>query len=163
LVRCQCGAIFVDGGRDYLRRGGNPDNIINTAIVESDEPYEDELAARAREIKLREEAHVNRPHEAVEDSGVELDPVNLKQTLTLQLDGNVIGALRKWVSDVDIDINVFVEELLRQTVGSVEPPRARSQHQGNVTARGGKLSEGPTQFRDAKESPGAFDGVPREN
>ena len=24
---CQCGAVFVDGGKDYLRRGGKPQNI----------------------------------------------------------------------------------------------------------------------------------------
>lgn len=28
FVRCKCGAIFVDGGKDYLRRGGEINNII---------------------------------------------------------------------------------------------------------------------------------------
>ena len=27
FVRCQCGAIFVDGGHDYLRRGGNTEDM----------------------------------------------------------------------------------------------------------------------------------------
>jgi len=27
FVACKCGAIFVDGGKDYLRRGGEPDDI----------------------------------------------------------------------------------------------------------------------------------------
>ena len=26
-VGCSCGAIFVDGGHDYLRRGGNPEDM----------------------------------------------------------------------------------------------------------------------------------------
>jgi hypothetical protein len=25
--RCNCGAIFVDGGLDYLRRGGDPQDL----------------------------------------------------------------------------------------------------------------------------------------
>ena len=25
---CKCGAIFVDGGHDYYRRGGDPKNFI---------------------------------------------------------------------------------------------------------------------------------------
>ena len=25
--QCKCGAIFVDGGKDYCRRGGDPDNL----------------------------------------------------------------------------------------------------------------------------------------
>jgi hypothetical protein len=29
FVQCACGAIFVDGGHEYLRRGGNPEDIIN--------------------------------------------------------------------------------------------------------------------------------------
>jgi hypothetical protein len=28
FVECKCGAIFVDGGKDYLRRGGKSYNII---------------------------------------------------------------------------------------------------------------------------------------
>ena len=35
FVRCKCGAIFVDGGHDYWRRGGEPDNIIE--IIEERE------------------------------------------------------------------------------------------------------------------------------
>lgn len=25
--QCKCGAIFVDGGKDYCRRGGNPEDF----------------------------------------------------------------------------------------------------------------------------------------
>lgn len=28
LVYCKCGAIFVDGGNDYWRSGGNPEDFI---------------------------------------------------------------------------------------------------------------------------------------
>jgi len=34
FVQCKCRAIFVDGGKDYLRRGGDPDNIIELSEVE---------------------------------------------------------------------------------------------------------------------------------
>ena len=27
FVKCSCGAIFVDGGHDYIRRGGNPEDF----------------------------------------------------------------------------------------------------------------------------------------
>ena len=29
FVRCKCGAIFTDGGTEYIRRGGEIDNIID--------------------------------------------------------------------------------------------------------------------------------------
>lgn len=35
FVRCKCGAIFVDGGKDYLRRGGEPTNIIELSESET--------------------------------------------------------------------------------------------------------------------------------
>lgn len=25
--QCSCGAIFIDGGNDYMRRGGNPEDF----------------------------------------------------------------------------------------------------------------------------------------
>lgn len=28
FVRCKCGAIFVDGGHDYIRRGGDPMDFV---------------------------------------------------------------------------------------------------------------------------------------
>lgn len=31
---CSCKRIFVDGGKDYLRRGGNPDDIEELSVVE---------------------------------------------------------------------------------------------------------------------------------
>jgi hypothetical protein len=35
---CKCGAIFVDGGHAYLRRGANNlSDIIDTSIIEKDE------------------------------------------------------------------------------------------------------------------------------
>ena len=36
---CKCGAIFVDGGKHYLRRGGNNlDNVEELSIMEGDDP-----------------------------------------------------------------------------------------------------------------------------
>ena len=32
-VRCKCGAIFTDGGKDYFHRGGNPEDFIDTSIT----------------------------------------------------------------------------------------------------------------------------------
>lgn len=39
FVCCKCGAIFVDGGKDYARRGftNSPDEIIDLSIYEKDE------------------------------------------------------------------------------------------------------------------------------
>ena len=34
LVQCNCRSIFVDGGKDYLRRGGDQENIIELSEVE---------------------------------------------------------------------------------------------------------------------------------
>ena len=36
FVQCSCGAIFVDGGNEYLRRGGNFENIIELSEVEGE-------------------------------------------------------------------------------------------------------------------------------
>ena len=36
-VPCKCGAIFVDGGTAYLRRGGSPDDFIDLTEY-TDEP-----------------------------------------------------------------------------------------------------------------------------
>lgn len=33
FVACGCGAIFVDGGHEYLRRGGSLDDMQDTSIV----------------------------------------------------------------------------------------------------------------------------------
>lgn len=33
-VQCSCGAIFVDGGKNYLRSGGDPQYFISTSISE---------------------------------------------------------------------------------------------------------------------------------
>jgi hypothetical protein len=36
---CKCGEIFVDGGKEYLRRGANDlDNIEETSIESPDRP-----------------------------------------------------------------------------------------------------------------------------
>lgn len=35
---CGCGAIFVDGGRDYLRRGWRADASYTDTSIEVDEP-----------------------------------------------------------------------------------------------------------------------------
>jgi len=34
FVYCKCRSIFVDGGKDYLRRGGDLDNIIELSETE---------------------------------------------------------------------------------------------------------------------------------
>ena len=36
---CECGAMAVDGGMDYLRRLGNPQDIREMSICISDEDY----------------------------------------------------------------------------------------------------------------------------
>lgn len=36
FVECKCGAIFVDGGKDYLRSGGNPEDFIPLYILKKD-------------------------------------------------------------------------------------------------------------------------------
>lgn len=36
FAACKCGAIFVDGGRSYFRRGGNLEDIEDTSIIEDD-------------------------------------------------------------------------------------------------------------------------------
>ena len=36
FVVCKCGAIFVDGGKDYIRRGGDPVDIEDTSIVQEE-------------------------------------------------------------------------------------------------------------------------------
>lgn len=33
--QCSCGAIFVDGGRDYLRHGGHPRDFEDLSITTS--------------------------------------------------------------------------------------------------------------------------------
>lgn len=30
---CSCGAIFVDGGNEYIRSGGDPEKFMSTAVV----------------------------------------------------------------------------------------------------------------------------------
>ena len=34
FVQCSCGAIFVDGGNDYCRRGGEPEDFIEVTDEE---------------------------------------------------------------------------------------------------------------------------------
>ncbi len=34
FVSCKCGAIFTDGGREYVRQGGNLEDIKDTSIYE---------------------------------------------------------------------------------------------------------------------------------
>lgn len=42
FVPCRCGAIFVDGGTEYLRAGGNPSDFESLAITEGVEHVVDE-------------------------------------------------------------------------------------------------------------------------
>jgi len=39
FVRCSCGAIFVDGGRDYARAGGEPADFIDLCEWEAGNGY----------------------------------------------------------------------------------------------------------------------------
>ena len=41
FVQCKCGAIFTDGGTEYIRRGGEIDNIIDMSET-YEETYESE-------------------------------------------------------------------------------------------------------------------------
>lgn len=34
FIYCKCKSIFVDGGKDYLRRGGDPEDIIELSETE---------------------------------------------------------------------------------------------------------------------------------
>ena len=41
FVQCSCGAIFTDGGTEYIRRGGKIENIIDMSET-YEETYESE-------------------------------------------------------------------------------------------------------------------------
>lgn len=36
FVSCKCGAIFIDGGHDYFRGGGNLEDFISLSEVSND-------------------------------------------------------------------------------------------------------------------------------
>ena len=36
FVRCKCKSIFVDGGKDYFRRGGDARNMIDLSVYADD-------------------------------------------------------------------------------------------------------------------------------
>lgn len=38
FVSCKCEAIFVDGGKDYLRHGGDPSLFEDLSITTPDKP-----------------------------------------------------------------------------------------------------------------------------
>lgn len=40
FVECSCGSIFVDGGTDYIRCGGSPEDFIS--LLEISEPENDD-------------------------------------------------------------------------------------------------------------------------
>jgi len=62
FVNCKCGAIYVDGGHDYLRRLGNLEDIIELSEVENEnvvsEPKEDVSETPVR--RASRNAHVLR-------------------------------------------------------------------------------------------------------
>lgn len=37
FVECSCGAIFVDGGHDYFRAGGDPSLFESLSVVEDED------------------------------------------------------------------------------------------------------------------------------
>jgi hypothetical protein len=40
FVTCSCGNVFVDGGKDYLRRGFESDEWVDTSTTQPDEDDE---------------------------------------------------------------------------------------------------------------------------
>lgn len=40
FVNCKCGECFTDGGTSYIRRGGNPDDMIDMSEYEEDKEDE---------------------------------------------------------------------------------------------------------------------------
>ncbi len=47
FVRCSCGEIFVDGGKEYLRRGANSfDNLIDLSEYYTEEDWKEVEAYR---------------------------------------------------------------------------------------------------------------------
>ena len=50
FVSCSCGAIFVDGGNEYLRRGGDRGNFVDTSISAVDEPRVHVLEHSGQEV-----------------------------------------------------------------------------------------------------------------
>jgi hypothetical protein len=42
---CKCGSVFVDGGKDYIRRGGDPNDMIDLGDM-SDQSQADYSAAK---------------------------------------------------------------------------------------------------------------------
>jgi len=36
FVRCKCGAVFTDGGKDYFKRGGDMKNMIDLSTYADD-------------------------------------------------------------------------------------------------------------------------------
>ena len=36
FVRCKCKSIYVDGGKDYFRRGGDARNMIDLSVYAND-------------------------------------------------------------------------------------------------------------------------------
>jgi hypothetical protein len=49
FVKCKCGSIGVDGGHDYMRRIGNPENFIE--LYAKEDKMEKELFIKEREVK----------------------------------------------------------------------------------------------------------------
>lgn len=45
MSHCKCGAIAVDGGMEYLRRLGTPENFDDMSIVVDDDVYQELMAA----------------------------------------------------------------------------------------------------------------------
>ena len=45
-AECSCGAVFVDGGKDYLRRGGNPEDVKELSEYDGKEEIKKKLQGR---------------------------------------------------------------------------------------------------------------------
>lgn len=76
FVECMCGAIHVDGGLDYLKRGGATEDFIN--LSEFEETEEDESKSPNFTVTSPLANHVNYRYETLE-----LENQNLRQTISI--------------------------------------------------------------------------------
>ncbi len=54
FVRCSCGSIFVDGGKEYLKRGGNPDDLVDLSKYEDESTYERKMKDKEFKEKYKD-------------------------------------------------------------------------------------------------------------
>jgi hypothetical protein len=57
MVDCKCGAIYVDGGQEYLRRGGKYEHITDMSWSLEDKIYRECIEAAQHAIETGRNAH----------------------------------------------------------------------------------------------------------